>query len=237
VVLELGKAFDLTLIWKFFYTLIPYLGVTLQILAVSIVFGMVIGIAAAVPRLFRIPIFSQLVIIYVSFIRGTPILIQLFLVFYGVPALLSFIHIDVSKMEPIYFVMITYAISNGAGFSEIFRGAVQSVDYGQSEAAYSVGMNDAQTFFRIILPQATGIAFPNIANSVVGSLKDTSLAFRIGVMDMVGRSETLIASTAHALEVYISLSVIYYIVVLAFVKLFRLFEKYINQHKPAPIRQ
>ncbi|ALC80551.1 MULTISPECIES: amino acid ABC transporter permease [Bacillus] len=232
----MGKAFDFTLIWEFFYTLIPYLGVTLQILAVSIVCGMVIGIAAAVPRLFRIPILSQLVIIYVSFIRGTPILIQLFLVFYGVPALLSIINLDLSRMEPIYFVMITYAISNGAVFSEIFRGAVQSVDYGQSEAAYSVGMNDVQTFFRIVIPQAIGIALPNIANSVVGSLKDTSLAFTIGVMDLVGRGETLIASSAHALEVYISLSVIYYIVVLIFEKLFRLFEKHINQYKSAVLK-
>ncbi|MGG3574296.1 amino acid ABC transporter permease [Bacillus gobiensis] len=232
----MGKAFDFTLIWEFFYTLIPYLGVTLQILAVSIVCGMVIGIAAAVPRLFRIPILSQLVIIYVSFIRGTPILIQLFLVFYGVPALLSIINLDLSRMEPIYFVMITYATSNGAVFSEIFRGAVQSVDYGQSEAAYSVGMNDVQTFFRIVIPQAIGIALPNIANSVVGSLKDTSLAFTIGVMDLVGRGETLIASSAHALEVYISLSVIYYIVVLIFEKLFRLFEKHINQYKSAVLK-
>ncbi|MGZ0084817.1 amino acid ABC transporter permease [Caldibacillus thermoamylovorans] len=228
----MGKAFDITLVGEFLPQLVQYLGVTLQILAVSTVFGIVIGIAAAIPRLFRIPILSQLVVVYVSFIRGTPILIQLFLIFYGVPALFLLFDIDLTRMDPLYFVMITYSLSNGAVFSEIFRGAIQAIDYGQTEAAYSVGMSDSQTFFRIIIPQAIGIAFPNMANCMISSLKDTSLAFTIGVMDMVGRGETLIASTAHALEVYISLSIIYYIVVLVLEKLFRLFEKRVNRYKP-----
>ncbi|MEM1505463.1 amino acid ABC transporter permease [Domibacillus sp. 8LH] len=227
----MGKAFDLTLVWGFLQELIPYLGVTLNILFVSILAGMVLGIAAAVPRLFRLPILAQLVMLYVSFIRGTPILIQLFLVFYGVPAVLLFAGIDVSRMDAVYFVMITYAISNGAVFSEIFRSAIQSVDYGQTEAALSVGMKDYQSFFRIVLPQAWGIALPNIANSVIGSLKDTSLAFTIGVMDMVGRGETLIASTAHSLEVYVSLSIIYYIVVWMMEKAFKVVEKRANRYK------
>lgn len=228
----MGKAFDITLVGEFLPQLVQYLGVTLQILAVSTVFGIVIGIAAAIPRLFRIPILSQLVVVYVSFIRGTPILIQLFLIFYGVPALFLLFDIDLTRMDPLYFVMITYSLSNGAVFSEIFRGAIQAIDYGQTEAAYSVGMSDSQTFFRIIIPQAIGIAFPNMENCIISSLKDTSLAFTIGVMDMVGRGETLIASTAHALEVYISLSIIYYIVVLVLEKLFRLFEKRVNRYKP-----
>lgn len=230
----MGKAFDITLTWGFLQQLIPYLGVTLQVLAISTLIGAVFGIAAAIPRLFGIPILSHLVVLYVSFIRGTPILIQLFLVFYGVPALLLFIGLDISRMDAVYFVIITYAISNGAVFSEIFRSAIQSVDYGQTEAALSVGMKNAQNFFRIVLPQAWSIALPNVANSVIGSLKDTSLAFTIGVMDMMGRGETLIASTAHALEVYISLSIIYYIVVLIMEKAFQAFEKRANRHKAAP---
>jgi L-cystine transport system permease protein len=231
----MGKAFDPLLIIEFIPTLIHYLGVTLQILATSILLGLIIGIAAAIPRLFKIPFLNQLVILYVSFIRGTPILIQLFLVFYGLPALLIFVNIDISRMEAIYFVIITYAISNGAGFAEIFRGAIRAVDYGQTEAAYSVGMTSSQNFFRIVLPQAIRIAFPNMANSVIGSLKDTSLAFTIGVMDMMGRGDTLIASTAHALEVYISLSVIYYVIVILLEKIFRLSEKHFNRYQKADV--
>ena len=138
-------------------------------------------------------------------------------------------------MDALYFVIITYSLSNGAHFAEIFRGAIKSVEYGQTEAAYSIGMNNIQSFFRIIFPQAIRIAFPNIANSVIGSLKDTSLAFTIGVMDMMGRGETLIASTAHAFEVYISLSVIYYAVVLLLEEIFRLYENHINQHQNVDI--
>src|SRR5687768_8544670 len=167
----MGKAFDLMLIIEFIPTLIQYLGITLQILAASIILGFVLGIAAAIPRLYKIPILNQLVILYVSFIRGTPILIQLFLVFYGLPAILLLLFsIDITRMEAIYFVIITYAINNGAGFSEIFRAAIRAVDYGQTEAAFSVGMTSRQNFFRIVLPQAVRIAFPNMANSVIGSL-------------------------------------------------------------------
>jgi L-cystine transport system permease protein len=232
----MGKAFDLMLIIEFIPTLIQYLGITLQILAASIILGFVLGIAAAIPRLYKIPILNQLVILYVSFIRGTPILIQLFLVFYGLPAILLLLFsIDITRMEAIYFVIITYAISNGAGFSEIFRAAIRAVDYGQTEAAFSVGMTSRQNFFRIVLPQAVRIAFPNMANSVIGSLKDTSLAFTIGVMDMMGRGDTLIAATAHALEVYLSLSIIYYIIVVMFEKIFSKLEKYFNRYQKADV--
>lgn len=235
VVVKMGKAFDLKLIIEFIPTLIQYLGITLQILGASIILGLILGIAAAIPRIFKIPLLNQLVILYVSFVRGTPILIQLFLVFYGLPAVLMIFNIDISKLDAIYFVIVTYAISNGAGFAEIFRGAIRAVDFGQSEAAYSVGMTGSQNFFRIVLPQALRIAFPNMANSVIGSLKDTSLAFTIGVMDMMGRGDTLVASTAHALEVYISLSIIYYVVVLLFEKIFSKLEKYYNRYQKADL--
>lgn len=227
----MGKVFDPSLILEFIPTLLKYLGVTLEILGVSILFGVIIGISAAIPKLFNIPILKQIVTVYISFIRGTPIIIQLFLVYYGLPALLSLIHIDITRMDAFFFVIITYSISNGAIFAEIFRGAINSVEFGQTEAAYSIGMTPFHNFTRIIFPQAIRVAFPNIANTVIGSLKDTSLAFTIGIMDMMGRGETLIASTAHALEVYIALSVIYYVVVLILEKGFRVFEKYTNRYQ------
>ncbi|GGA23029.1 amino acid ABC transporter permease [Psychrobacillus lasiicapitis] len=227
----MGKVFDPSLILEFIPTLVKYLGVTLEILVASIFLGTIIGIAAAIPKLFHIPIVKQLVTIYISFIRGTPIIIQLFLVFYGLPAVLSIINIDISRMDALYFVVITYSLSNGAIFAEIFRGAISAVEFGQTEAAYSIGMTPFQNFTRIVFPQAIRVAFPNIANTVIGSLKDTSLAFTIGVMDMMGRGETIIAATAHALEVYIALSVVYYGVVLILEKGFKVFEKYANRYQ------
>ncbi|MGE7623768.1 amino acid ABC transporter permease [Viridibacillus sp. NPDC096237] len=228
----MGKVFDPVLIIEFIPTLIKYLGITLEILVYSTILGTLIGIVAVIPRLFHIPVLKQMITLYISFIRGTPILIQLFLVYYGVPAILMFWNIDITRMDALYFVIITYSLSNGAIFAEIFRSAISAIDYGQTEAAYSIGMTRFQNFFRIIFPQAIRIAFPNISNSIIGSLKDTSLAFTIGVMDMMGRGETLIASTAHALEVYISLAIVYYIVVVVLEKVFKISEKYLNRNQP-----
>ncbi|AHN22851.1 amino acid ABC transporter permease [Lysinibacillus sphaericus] len=226
----MGNDFDWMLIANVLPILLQYLPVTLEILFFSIVFGILFGFVAAIPKLLQIPILKQMVTIYISFIRGTPILIQLFLVFYGVPALLKMIHIDVTRMDAIYFVIITYTFSNAASFAEIFRAAILTIDRGQLEAAYAVGLNRAQAFLRIILPQALRIAFPNMANTMVSSLKDTSLAFSIGVMDMVGRGETLIASTTRALEIYLALSVVYYVIVLFAEKVLKRNERYLNRY-------
>jgi L-cystine transport system permease protein len=154
----------------------------------------------------------------------------LFLIYYGLPAILQVVGVDITRMNPMNFVIITYALSSGATFSEIIRGSVANVEKGQEEAAYSIGMNKRQTFYRIILPQALLIAFPNFGNSVIGFLKDTSLAFTIGVMDMLGRGDTLIAATAHALEVYISLSIIYYIIAILLEKGFKKSEIHLQRH-------
>lgn len=231
----MGKVFDPSLIFEVIPTLLKYLGVTLEILVASILFGSIIGIAAAIPKLFHVPILKQIVTLYISFIRGTPIIIQLFLVFYGLPAALKIVNIDITRMDALFFVIITYSLSNGAIFAEIFRSAIIAVEYEQTEAAYSIGMTPFQNFTRIVFPQAIRVALPNIANRVIGSLKDTSLAFTIGVMDMMGRGETIIASTAHALEVYIALAVIYYLIVLLFEKGFRIFEKYSNRYRETDV--
>ncbi len=226
----MGNDFDWMLIANVLPILLQYLPVTLEILFFSIVFGILFGIVVALPKLLQIPILKQMVTIYISFIRGTPILIQLFLVFYGVPALLKMIHIDVTRLDAMYFVIITYTFSNAASFAEIFRAAILTIDRGQLEAAYAVGLNRAQAFLRIILPQALRIAFPNMSNTMISSLKDTSLAFSIGVMDMVGRGETLIASTTRALEIYLALSVVYYVIVLFAEKVLKRNERYLNRY-------
>ena len=231
----MGAAFDLSLIVTFIPKLLGHLGVTFEILIASICFGIVVGLLLAMIRYYNIPILKQFVIVYVSFIRGTPIIIQLFLVFYGLPEILSLIGIDIKRMDALIFVIITYSLSNAASFSEIFRGALIAVNKGQIEAAQSIGMTTWQSFVRIVFPQSLRIAFPNIGNTVIGSLKDTSLAFTIGVMDIMGRGETLIAATMHALEVYIALSIIYYIIVLILERGFKWSERSINKHNPQHI--
>jgi L-cystine transport system permease protein len=226
----MGTSFDLRLIFQFLPKLLSYLHITLLILVVSLVIGTLIGFLIALPRLYKIPVVNRLAMIYVSFVRGTPTLIQLFLVYYGLPEILKPVGFDLSQVSPIAFVITTYALSSGAFISEIIRSAVNSVDRGQSEAAYSVGMTGVSTFIRIVLPQALVTAFPNFANSVISFLKDTSLAFSVGVMDMVGMSQVLGTNTMHYLEIYISLAIIYYAICIVLERLFHLAEHRLQRH-------
>ncbi|MEC1919750.1 sulfur-containing amino acid ABC transporter permease TcyL [Bacillus subtilis] len=225
------KAFDMNMIGDFVPTLTAYLPVTLYILTLSLLFGFVLGLFLALPRIYNIPIVNQLAKVYISFFRGTPIMVQLFIVFYGIPALTGLIGIDTSKMDPFYAAVATYALSNAAAAAEIIRAGVGSVDKGQTEAAYSIGLSSSQAFRRIVLPQALVQAFPNMGNMVISSLKDTSLAFSIGVMDMSGRGQTLITSSNHSLEVYIALSIVYYAVAVLFEWFFQVAEKRINKNQ------
>ncbi|NRE92975.1 sulfur-containing amino acid ABC transporter permease TcyL [Bacillus subtilis] len=225
------KAFDMNMIGDFVPTLTAYLPVTLYILTLSLLFGFVLGLFLALPRIYNIPIVNQLAKVYISFFRGTPIMVQLFIVFYGIPALTGLIGIDTSKMDPFYAAVATYALSNAAAAAEIIRAGVGSVDKGQTEAAYSIGLSGSQAFRRIVLPQALVKAFPNMGNMVISSLKDTSLAFSIGVMDMSGRGQTLITSSNHSLEVYIALSIVYYAVAVLFEWFFRVAEKRIKKNQ------
>lgn len=225
------KAFDMNMIGDFVPTLTAYLPVTLYILTLSLLFGFVLGLFLALPRIYNTPIVNQLAKVYISFFRGTPIMVQLFIVFYGIPALTGLIGIDTSKMDPFYAAVATYALSNAAAAAEIIRAGVGSVDKGQTEAAYSIGLSGSQAFRRIVLPQALVQAFPNMGNMVISSLKDTSLAFSIGVMDMSGRGQTLITSSNHSLEVYIALSIVYYAVAVLFEWFFRVAEKRIKRNQ------
>ncbi|AGA21362.1 L-cystine transport system permease protein TcyL [Bacillus subtilis] len=225
------KAFDMNMIGDFVPTLTAYLPVTLYILTLSLLFGFVLGLFLALPRIYNIPIVNQLAKVYISFFRGTPIMVQLFIVFYGIPALTGLIGIDTSKMDPFYAAVATYALSNAAAAAEIIRAGVGSVDKGQTEAAYSIGLSGSQAFRRIVLPQALVQAFPNMGNMVISSLKDTSLAFSIGVMDMSGRGQTLITSSNHSLEVYIALSIVYYAVAILCEWFFRVAEKRIKKNQ------
>ncbi|UUZ80148.1 amino acid ABC transporter permease [Paenibacillus sp. P26] len=230
----MGKAFDFNLIWIFLPKLLVYLHITLFILMASVAVGMIVGLLIALPRLYRVPVLNRLVIIYVSFMRGTPILIQLFLVYYALPESLKRLHVDVRDVPALVFVIITYGLHFGAYFSEIVRAAVGGVDRGQVEAAYSVGMSGLEAFVRVVLPQALTIAFPNFGNLVVSSLKDTSLAFSLGVMDMVGRAETL-GTTHHYLEIYIALAIIYYAICIVLEKGFAAAERRLQRHERRPV--
>ncbi|WP_141501984.1 amino acid ABC transporter permease [Paenibacillus luteus] len=227
----MGEPFDISYVFEYLVKLLPTLKITLLIVVSSIVIGLGVGFIVALPQLYKIPILRRFSQVYLSFFRGTPILIQLFLFYYGLPEILKLVNLDVAKVPAIYFVILTYALHSGAYMAEMIRAAVGAVDRGQVEAAYSVGMNGFQAFTRIVLPQAMAIAIPVFANLVIANLKDTSLAFSLGIMEMTGKSQTLAVMSRHFVETYISLAIIYFVISFGLEKLFHLLERKLLKHE------
>lgn len=206
--------------------IIPYLPVTFKIVAYATIFGILSGLVVAIIRINKILILNQLTGIYVSFMRGTPMLVQMLVVFYGLPILVQNIFgINISRWDKILFVYITYALNQGAFLSEIFRGSILAIPSGQSEAGYSVGMTRFQTFVRIVLPQAARIAVPSFGTDFVGLFQGTSLAFLIGVVDIMGRAKTIGTASKHVLEAYIFIAIIFIIISLMIKGFFNLLDK------------
>lgn len=227
----MGSQFEISFVFDYFWKLLPFIRISLVIVASSIFVGLIVGFLVALPRLYRIPVLQRISQVYASFFRGTPILIQLFLIYYGLPEILKLIYIDVTKVDVIFFVILAYGLHAGAFISEGIRAAVTTVDRGQVEAAYAVGMSGYQAFTRIVFPQALAISIPIIANLVIATLKDTSLAFTLGVMELTGKSQTLVTVSRHFVESYLALAIIYLIISMILERLFSLAERRLLRHE------
>ncbi|MFB5675283.1 amino acid ABC transporter permease [Paenibacillus terreus] len=222
--------FDITYVFKFIPKLLDTLDITLLIVAGGIVLGLIVGLLVALPRLYKVPVLQHLSVLYVSFFRGTPILILLFLFYYGLPEILKLVSVDIAKLPVLYFVILTFGLHAGAYISENIRAAVLAVNRGQVEAAYAVGMTGYQAFTRIILPQALAIAVPVFSNLVLAMLKDTSLAFTLGVMELTGKAETLGQLSQHFIETYLSLALIYLVISMVLERILLLAERKLQRH-------
>jgi len=227
----MGKMFDFKLIFKDLPQLLSCLHITLLIVVSATVIGLFLGIVLALFRLYKIPILSQLATIYISFNRGTPMIVQLFIVYFGLPNVLLSIGIDINRWDKLYFVIITYGLNAAAFMSEIIRASIISVDIGQTEAAYSVGMTRLQTFSRIVAPQSLLISLPNLGTSFLGLLQDTSLAFTIGIIDVMGKAKGIGATTYHSIEAYIAAAIIFLVLGTVLEKGFNIIEKKVEYKK------
>ncbi|GHV56846.1 L-cystine transport system permease protein TcyL [Synergistales bacterium] len=215
----MGNLFSVPLIFEYAPAILSRFHITLLIVAASVFGGTLLGFLLAGARLRKIPVLNVLCVVYISFIRGTPIIIQMFIIYYGFPLLLNLIDININRMDKLYFVLISYALNNAAFMAEIIRSAVTSVPPGQLDAARSIGLSDFQSFRRVILPQAFLIAFPSFGTRVVNAFESTSLAFTLGILDMIGQAEAIGARTYHLLEGYT-------VVAVAFVAVSLLLERF-----------
>ena len=217
--------------------IIKFIPVTLKITAVSMLFALIIALTVAIIRIYKLPVLKELAVFYVSFIRGTPLLVQIYLSYYGFPKIFDYINlkygynIDISMVPAIIFVYVAFSLNVGAYLSETFRASILSVDKGQSEAAQALGMTKLQILKRIILPQAFVIAIPNIGNTVISLVKDSSLAFIISVVEMMGQAKIIGASGLNFFEVYIVVALVYWVLCIIIEKGISLIEVKLRKHE------
>jgi len=227
----LPNLFDVKLVFTQIPKLLKYLPVTLEITVLSMLFGLIIGMLLAVIKIRRIPILYRISVIFVSFIRGTPIIVQLYITYYGIPILLKYINYysgtnyNVNNIPAMLFVLLAFALNESAYMSEIIRAALQSVDKGQIEAAHSLGMSYTQVLFRIIIPDAFEVALPTLGNSLIGMMKGTSLAFVCAVVEITAAGKIIGGSNYRFFEVYVSLALIYWGLTIVIEQAIKLAEK------------
>lgn len=190
------------LIESFGKILLPGLSMTLPLTVLSFALAMVIAVTVALIQTAQVKGLRLLARFYVWVIRGTPLLVQLYVLFFGLPKLGII-------LEPFPAAVIVFAINTGAYDSETMRAAIEAVPKGQLEAGYCAGMSYGQTMGRIILPQALRTAFPPLANSLISLVKDTSLAANITVTEMFMATQRIVARTYEPLALYIEVGLIY----------------------------
>ncbi|REE86436.1 L-cystine transport system permease protein [Paenibacillus taihuensis] len=237
------KLLDIDYLIKSYPHILKYLPVTIWISVASMVLGIAIGLATALIRLYKVPVLGPLSALYVSFVRGTPLLVQIYLVFYGIPKFIYYFQtqhgwmtgIDVNYVSPEVYVLLSFSFNLGAYLSETIRSAIESVDRGQFEAADAIGLSRTQTMLKIILPQALTVALPNLGNTFISTIKDTSLVFVIGVIDIMGEAKIIGARGLAYFEVFIAVSLIYWPVCIIIERVLVIVEKRIRKYERSAI--
>jgi cystine transport system permease protein len=177
---------------------------TVELSLGGMVFGLALGFALAMMRLSPSRILDWIARVYVSFIRGTPLLVQLFLIYYGLPQFGI-------RFDPITSALIGFSLNVAGYSSEILRGAIGAIERGQWEAAFSIGMTPMQAMRRVVLPQAARTALPPLGNSFISLIKDTSLAATIQVPELFRQAQLITARTFEVFTMYLAAAFLYWV--------------------------
>ncbi|MEN6412987.1 MAG: amino acid ABC transporter permease [Veillonellales bacterium] len=205
--------FDFDLIGRSFPLLLMGAGVTIQITALSVGFGLLIGMFVGMARLSKTWLIKAAAAVYVDFIRGTPLLVQIFLIYFALPLVVG------QRIDPFIAAITACSINSGAYVAEIFRAGIQSIDRGQMEAGRSLGMTWAQTMRFVILPQAFKRIIPPLGNEFIAMLKDSSLVSVIGFEELTRRGQLIIARTYGSFEIWLTVAFIYLMMTLTISRL------------------
>ena len=210
--------------------------VTLEMALVATIIGWIIGILIAVARRNKIPVVSQICAVFVSFIRGVPLVILLYVAYYALPMMIySATGIDTTSIPAIWYAIVALSLDQAAYSSEVFRAALDSVNRGQLEAAWSVGMTTWQAMRRIVFPQALAVALPNLSGLFVGIIKGTSLAYYVGVYEITATANLLANPGLNFIEAYVITTVIYELISFICNRLFHTAETRLNRFRPKTV--
>ncbi|MBR1930311.1 MAG: amino acid ABC transporter permease [Lachnospiraceae bacterium] len=229
--MEAKDLFDIKMVFSNIPDILRFLPVTMELAVGAMIFSLVFGLLIALIRMKRIRVLSQIAVLFISVIRGTPILVQLYVTYYGIPMFLKYLNIkngtayNVNNVPGIIYAFVALAINESAFNAEIIRASLQSVDKGQIEAAHSLGMTYFQVLRRIILPEAIEVALPSLGNSFIGLIKGTSLAFTCAVVEMTAQGRIIAGRNFRYFEVYCSLAIIYWVITIIIERIIKLLEK------------
>ncbi|WP_392340410.1 amino acid ABC transporter permease [Moritella marina] len=217
--------FNFEYMLNLFPILFKYLGTTMQMALIGVVFALILAIGLAVARTFKVPVLNQFAMVFISFFRGTPLLVQLFLLYYGLPRVFPIL----INMDAFTASVIGLTLHFAAYKAESIRAAIMAVDKSQLEAALSTGMTTSQAMRRIVLPQAARIATPSLMNYFIDMIKSTSLAFTLGVTEIMAKTQMEASSSFYFFESYLAVALIYWGVVMIFTQLQVYLERYLNK--------
>lgn len=215
-------SFDWSLIWDNIPILLQGAVITIQITVMAVGCGFFIGMIAALANLSRFKIVRLLVICYVELFRGTPLLVQIFMIYFALPMVIG------QSINPYVAAVTACSINSGAYVSEIFRAGIQSIDKGQMEAGRSLGLTWAQTMRYIVMPQAFKAIIPPLGNEFIAMMKDTSLVSVIGFEELTRRGQLIIARTYGSFEIWTAVAIIYLIMTLSISQLVAFLERRYN---------
>lgn len=241
----LQALFDWNRVWGQMPELLAKIPITLELAFVAMVISLVLGLLLAVIRIKKIPVLEQLAKVFLSLIRGTPMIIQLYVAYYGVPMIinaLGFGNEVVRQIPKIIYAFLALGIYQSAYTSETIRAAFMSVSKGEIEAAQAMGMTYPQILFKVIIPEALEIAVPGLVNSLIGLIKGTSLAFACGIVEITAQAQIISGRSYRYLEGYVALAIIYWIITIIIEQLLKILEKKISipdqvGEKPSKFKQ
>ena len=236
-----GQLFSWWSVFDVLLKIFEKLPITILLTLGGAVFGLILALLFAIVKINRVKILYPIQSVFVSFLKGTPVLVQLMLTFYGIPLILKAINLcygtslNINSIPAPTFAIVAFAFNEAAYASETIRATILSVSDGEIEAARSLGMTNAQVYWRVIIPNAAVVATPTLINSLIGLTKGTSLAFSAGVVEVFAQAQILGGADFRYFERFVSVALVYWVVNITIERLGRLIEEKMAIQEPAAI--